>query len=204
METANDITYAFTKPKLTKENTITPAQTAHDKTEHAESPAQTRPETPVDKNIDHPVIKFVDFAVNAAVPICNNAGLTPPDTGTYNNFARDAVNKAAWDYLPVADGEDTPKWLGLLIALGALAAVFAPTALSAIEKAREKEELGAAKAQALLAQNETAAQYTTPDQTQSPAMNAPSPQATAENSPKIHFDTDPGYTPELETINPTT
>jgi len=207
MEAQRDITADWMKPNITKNSIIDNAQTKHTQTDTAETTDTT---TEDHTGIDHPLLKFVDFAVNASAPLCISAGLASPDLNTYQNFARDAVNKAAWDYLPVTDAEDTPKWLGLLIAIGALAAVFAPTAMSAIEKAREQEALQAAQQNQLQEpapdRSEEPPRQSLQEHQPSPAQRtarAPSPQATAENTPKIHFDTDPGQTIPTETINPT-
>ena len=90
---------------------------------------------------DHPLTQIIDLAVNAAVPICKHNGLQPPAKETYDAFTRDAVNQAAWEYLPNAEGDgDTPRWLILILAVVGILLVFMPTALSLIEKKREQLE----------------------------------------------------------------
>ena len=90
---------------------------------------------------DHPLTQIIDLAVNAAIPICKHNGLQPPAKETYDAFTRDAVNQAAWEYLPNAEGDgDTPRWLILILAVVGILLVFMPTALSLIEKRREQIE----------------------------------------------------------------
>jgi hypothetical protein len=134
METGRDITALFTKPKLTPETTITGAGSVNQKQPEQEPPAE-------ETQGDHPITQLMDFAVNLAVPICKHNGLEPPAVETYQSFTRDAVNEAAWEYMPCTDGGELPKWVVLIIALVGMVLVFMPTALSLLAKKAEAAEL---------------------------------------------------------------
>ncbi len=138
METGEDITALFTKPKLTPA-TITAGAGSEQKQE-----APATPETP-DTKADHPITQFMDFAVNLAVPLCKHNGLEPPAVDTYESFTRDAVNEAAWEYMPCAEGGELPKWVVLIIAIVGMILVFMPTAFSLLQKKAEAAELAEAE-----------------------------------------------------------
>ncbi|MCK9311984.1 MAG: hypothetical protein M0P26_06875 [Bacteroidales bacterium] len=138
METGKDITSAFTKPKLTP-GTIIAGAGSPDQKQETEQPPETK--------TDHPITQFLDFAVNLAVPLCQHNGLEPPAVDTYQSFTRNAVNEAAWEYMPCTEGGELPKWVVLIIAIVGMILVFAPTTISLLQKKTEAAELAAAEEQ---------------------------------------------------------
>lgn len=135
METGADITSLFTKPKLTPGTITNGAGSANSKQE-------TPPEPPAaETQADHPITQLLDFAVHAAVPICTHNGLEPPAVDTYESFTRDAVNEAAWEYMPCTNSGELPKWVVLIIAIVGMILVFMPTGLSILAKKAEAAQL---------------------------------------------------------------
>ena len=132
----DDITSGFSKPAFTEDTTfdLEPEDLKPDT-----APAQENPALPAVRG-DHPATKFLDFIINAAAPICAQNRITPPDKNAWESYARTHVNEAAWEYIPVETEGESPKWMIAAVALGSLCLVFAPTAVSLIEKHTEKPE----------------------------------------------------------------
>lgn len=126
----------FTKPTANNIDT-TDGISADNASEEKTSCAAEEPDT----QTTHPVTQFADFAINFAVPLCQHNGIAPPQKDTYDAFTRQALNEAAWAYLPNMDGDgETPKWLLLVVALAGMVLVFLPTILDLIAKHNEKAE----------------------------------------------------------------
>ena len=125
----------FTKPAAKNIDTISetnPDNAREEKTSCAAGEPNTE--------TTHPVTQIADFAVNFAVPLCEHNGITPPQKDTYEAFTRQALNEAAWAYLPDVDGDgESPKWLLLIIALAGMFLVFLPTVLDLIAKHKEEQ-----------------------------------------------------------------
>ena len=131
METGTDITGLFTKPKIPLDQIKTPDNPA---------PAETPQTQPEQNENDHIITKFCDFALKISAPICEKNGIEPPAADTYETFARDAINEAAWEFLPDIGGEaeETPRWLIAVLAAVGIILVCLPTVLSLIAKHAEQ------------------------------------------------------------------
>lgn len=126
----------FTKPAANNINSfdeISADNLSEEKTSHGTAEPDTE--------ATHPVTQFADFALNFAIPLCQHNGITPPQKDTYDAFTRQALNEAAWAYLPNvnSDGE-TPKWILLIVAVAGMGLVFMPTVLDLIAKRAERTE----------------------------------------------------------------